>query len=87
MGPTLACPSAVREYIAFLQEHRVDVMSPAINPMTRVTIKVMTTLIVTTTPVERGAVLGAVVKKQKKITTTDLVETVYDTTENKKMLP
>ena len=61
MGPTLACPSAVREYTPFLQEHRVDVMNPAINPMIRVTIKVMTTLIVTATPVERGAVLGAVV--------------------------
>ncbi len=63
VGLTLACPSAVREYNAFLQEHRVDVMNPAINPMTTDTIKVMTTLIVTTTPVERKAALGAVVKK------------------------
>ena len=61
MGPTLTCPLTVGEYTAFLREHRVDVMNPEINPTTRVTIKVMTTLIVTATPVERGAVLGAVV--------------------------
>ncbi len=54
MGPTLACPSAVGEYTAFLREQIVDTMKPATNPMTRVTMKVMITLIVTVATVNSG---------------------------------
>ncbi len=60
----LACPLTVGEYTAFLREHRVDVMNPAINPMITDTMKVMTTLIATDVPVNWGVAVrvGAVDK-------------------------
>ena len=47
VGPMLACPSVAGEYTAFLREKRCITRSPVRNPMTRVTMKVMTTLIAT----------------------------------------
>ncbi len=58
MGPTLVCPSTVREYTAFLREDKVDVMNPAINPMIRVTMKEMTAVIVILLSQDRGAAVG-----------------------------
>ena len=62
----LACPLAVGEqYTDFLRIHKYMTRSPMNIPMTRVTTKVMTTLIITATPVKRGATVGATVNKKK----------------------
>ena len=61
MGPTLACPSVAGKYIAFLRKKRYITSSPVRNPMTRVTMKVMTTLIATVAEVEnKGATVETV---------------------------
>ena len=60
MGPTLACPSVVGEYTAFLRIHKYITRSPMNIPMTTEREELMTTLITTVTPVEKGAAVGAV---------------------------
>ncbi len=57
----LACSSAAGEYTAFLREQRCITRSPVRNPMTRVTMKVITTLIATVAEVEnKGAAVETV---------------------------
>ena len=65
MGPTLACPSAVGEYTAFLRIHKYVTRTPMDIPMVRVTMKVMTTLIATATRVERGTAVEATVEDKQ----------------------
>ncbi len=64
MGPTLACPSAVREYTAFLREHKYVNKTPMNIPMITDREELMTTLIATVEPVERGVTVtvGAVIQ-------------------------
>ncbi len=77
VGPMLACPSAVGEYTAFLRIHKYVTKVSATNPMTTATMKVMTTLIATATPVERWAVVGTECGGQ---TITNLVGNDYNIT-------
>ena len=60
VGPTLACPLAAREYIAFLREQRCITTSPVRNPRMAATKKVIITLIAATTPMDREVAVGPV---------------------------
>ena len=61
MDAALVCPSVVGKYTVFLRKKRYITSSPVRNPMTRVTMKVMTTLIATVAEVEnKGATVETV---------------------------